>query len=145
MDDKLPPPDAVLPPPDAVLPHRPPFLFLDRCLVCTPTLAIAERLFSADEPFFAGHFPGEPIVPGVILIEAMAQTLAYLALRTRPGTVLLTGVDKCRVRRPVRPGETVTFRIEVERVRLQVVQASARASVGDELAASARLKGWLRA
>jgi 3-hydroxyacyl-[acyl-carrier-protein] dehydratase len=133
-----------LPAPIDVLPHRAPFLFLDRCLSCDETQAVAERLFSADEPFFAGHFPGMPVVPGVILIEALAQTLGYAALRQRPGeTVMLTGVEKCRIRRPVRPGETVRFTVTVAKRRLSLVVADGTAHVGDELALSARILGYV--
>ncbi len=133
-----------LPAPADVLPHRPPFLFLDRVLRCDAERAVAERTFAADEPFFAGHFPGNPVVPGVILVEAMAQTLAYLALRARGGgTVLLTGIDGCKVRRPVRPGETVTFSVEVTKAKMGLVVARAEAAVGDEPCASAELRGYL--
>ncbi|MCA9544157.1 MAG: 3-hydroxyacyl-ACP dehydratase FabZ [Myxococcales bacterium] len=135
-----------LPPPDAVLPHRPPFLYLDRVIEADLDAGrcVAERTFPPEEPFFAGHFPGAPIVPGVILVEAMAQTLAYLALRQHPGqAVLLTGVDGCKLRKPVRPGETVRFTITVERARLGVVQARAEAAVGGAKVAQAQLKGWI--
>lgn len=133
-----------LPPPAAVLPHRAPFLFLDRVLEVSEKHCIAERTFQADEPFFAGHFPGHPIVPGVILIEAMAQTLGYLALRQRPDHgVLLTGVDGCRIRRPALPGDTVRFEVEVVKRRLQLVVANGKAFVGDTLCASAQIKGFL--
>jgi 3-hydroxymyristoyl/3-hydroxydecanoyl-(acyl carrier protein) dehydratase len=123
-------------------------LFLDRVLVADETTGRceAERTFGPEEPFFAGHFPGAPVVPGVILVEAMAQTLAYLALRQSPGkAVLLTGVDGCKVRRPVRPGQTVLFKIEVIKRRLGLVVADGVASVDGAVVASARLKGWIGA
>lgn len=135
-----------LPLPAEVLPHRPPFLYLDRVLEADLTTGrcVAERTFPADEPFFAGHFPGAPIVPGVILVEAMAQTLAYLALRKHPGQgVMLTGVDGARLRRPVRPGETVRLTIDIERWRLGVVLARAQATVDGAKVAQAQLKGWI--
>jgi len=135
-----------LPPPDAVLPHRPPFLYLDRVLTCSASEASAERCFSAEEPFFAGHFPGLPVVPGVILIEALAQTLGYLVLRQRPGHgILLTGVDACRIRRPVVPGETVRFEVALEKVRMGLAVAAGRAFVGDSLCLEARIQGYLAA
>ncbi len=139
---------STLPSPPDVLPHRPPFLYLDQVLVADLEAGrcVAERTFPAEEPFFAGHFPGAPVVPGVILVEALAQTLAYLALTQHPGqTVLLTGVDGCRIRRPVRPGETVTLSIEVERQRLGIVQAKGVARVGEALVCEARLRGWIGA
>lgn len=140
-----PPPAADLPAPEDVLPHRPPFLFLDRVVAHDETRVVGERTFPADEPFFGGHFPGNPIVPGVILIEGLAQTLAWLALtRTAGGTVLLTGVDGCKIRRPVRPGETVTYRVAVTRSRRNMVIAEGFVHVGDERVLAATLKGFVQ-
>lgn len=131
--------------PIEVLPHRPPFLFLDRIVEHDDTRAVGERTFPADEPFFAGHFPGDPIVPGVILIEGLAQTLAWLALtRTGGGTVLLTGVDGCRIRRPVRPGETVTYTVRIERSRRNMVIAEGEVDVAGARVLSATLKGFIQ-
>ena len=138
------PAPQTLPSPMDVLPHRPPFLFLDRCIECADLSAVGERTFGADEYFFEGHFPDFPIVPGVILIEGLAQTLAYLALTKVPDSnVLLTGVEKCRIRRPVHPGEKVTYRIDVDRHRSKVVVATGTVHVGDELALSAKLMGFI--
>lgn len=132
-----------LPLPAEVLPHRDPFLFIDRCLECDADHAVAERTFG-DEPFFAGHFPDEPIVPGVILIEALAQTLAYMALRQRAGgKIYLTGVDKARFRRPVRPGETARFEVTVERTLMRVVMAQGVVTVDGERALTVKLKGYM--
>ena len=133
-----------LPAPEAVLPHRPPFLFVDRIVARDESRVIGERTFPASEPFFAGHFPGNPIVPGVILVEGLAQTLAWLALtKTVGGTVLLTGVDGCKIRRPVRPGETVTYRVAVARSRRNMVVAEGEVTVGDERVLTATLKGFI--
>lgn len=138
-------PGSALPPPIDVLPHRPPFLFLDRMLSCADGAAVGERTFGADAPFFAGHFPGNPVVPGVILIEGLAQTLAYLALRqTVGGTVLLTGVDGCKIRRPVRPDETVTYRVQVKRARRNMVIAEGVVEVDGAHVLSATLKGFIQ-
>lgn len=135
-----------LPLPSAVLPHRAPFLFVDRVLSCDGEVAVAERFFGADEPFFAGHFPGNPVVPGVILVEGLAQTLAYLALRqTGGGTVLLTGMSVDKIRRPVRPGETVRYTVRVSRARRQMVMAEGEVVVGDERVLVASLKGFVAA
>ncbi len=137
---------SALPEPIDVLPHRAPFLFLDRVLECGEDFVVAERTFGPEEPFFAGHFPGQPVVPGVILFEAMAQTLAYLALYHGLGEqVLLAGMDKCKVRRPVRPGETVRFEVRVDRRLMSMTFASATATVAGEKAASAKLKGYVGA
>lgn len=133
-----------LPAPIDVIPHRPPFLFVDRVLTCDADGATAERRFPADEPFFAGHFPGNPVVPGVILVEGLAQTLAYLALRqTGGGTVLLTGIEVDKIRRPVRPDETVRYTVRVTRARRQVVMAEGEITVGDERVLVATLKGFV--
>lgn len=137
-------PDPSLPAPEAVLPHRAPFLYLDRVLRCTAESCVAERTFQADEPFFAGHFPGHPVVPGVLLIEALAQTLAYLALRQKPDhLVLLTGVEGCRVRRPVRPGDRVRLEVTVQKHRLSLVVARAEAQVAGQRVLEATLMGMV--
>ena len=95
-----------------VIPHRAPFLFLSSVSECTELSAVGHHRFE-NEAFFAGHFPELPIVPGVILIEGLAQTLAYLALRQVPeGLVMLTGVDKCKVRASVHQGDEVTYRVQ---------------------------------
>ena len=133
-----------LPSPVEILPHRPPFLFLDRCIECADLSAVGERTFHADEYFFKGHLPDYPIVPGAILIEGLAQTLAYLALTRVPDSnVLLTGVEKCRIRRPVHPDEKVTYRIDVDRHRSKAVVATGTVHVGEELALSAKLMGFI--
>ena len=129
------------PRPEEVLPHRDPFLFIEEVQACTDTSATATYQFS-DEHFFAGHFPGRPVVPGVILIEGLAQTLAYLALRlVGGGTVFLTGVDACKIRRMVRPGDRVTYRIEVLRTKLKMVVARGTVSVVGEKVLHAELRG----
>lgn len=130
--------------PHEVLPHRPPFLFVDRVLECTTTTARAVRIFRPDEEFFKGHFPGNPIVPGVLLLEAMAQTFAYLAIVERPkAKVYLTGVDRARFRKPVRPGEEVELRVEVEGMRLGLVRGKGVAVVGGAKVADALLTGFI--
>lgn len=133
-----------LPTPIEVIPHRPPFLFLDRVLVCSPQRIVAERTFHADESFFQGHFPGAPIVPGVILLEGLAQAMAYgVLLRGAGGKVLLTGLDRARFRHPVLPGDTVTFEVVPERTLLNVTTASGTVRVGDRVVATATVKGYL--
>lgn len=125
-----------------VLPHRPPFLFIDEVVDSTEKTVSAVRTFRPDEPFFEGHFPGNPIVPGVLLIEAMAQALAYL-LRYEDNVhgVYLTGVDRARFRKPVLPGQKVELRVRVESKRMGVVRARAQARVGGERVAEAILSG----
>ena len=124
------------------VPHRPPFLFVDRVLSCTSDHLRAARTFRPDEAFFAGHFPGNPIVPGVLLIEAMAQGMAFLVMQ-RPGaqSAYLVGVDNARFRRPVRPGDTVLLTLKLESARHGVLTALGEAFVGEAKVAEARLKG----
>lgn len=133
-----------LPDPKDVLPHREPFLFIDEILELVPgESARARWTLAPDTPFLAGHFPGEPILPGVIIIEALAQTGALAALSTPDGAgklALFAGVDKCRFKRPVRPGETLDMRTRVTRVRGPIGEAEAVATVGDAIACRATLR-----
>ena len=131
-----------LPPPHALLPHAPPFLFLDEVVALGESSVHARRTFRPDEDFFRGHFPGNPIVPGVLLIEGMAQAFAYLMMHGRElRGVYLTGIDRARFRRPVHPGETVDFMVEVEGLRMGLVTGKAEARVGEVRVADARLSG----
>lgn len=108
-----------------LIPHRPPQLFVDRILSVDGKHIIAERRFEAED--VPGHFPGRPIVPGVFLVEALAQTLACLAaLSGRAGQAWLTGVDKARFRGAVVPPVTVTLDVEVTDERLGVTWARGR-------------------
>ena len=133
-----------LPDPKDVLPHREPFLFIDEILELVPgESARARWTLTPDTPFLAGHFPGEPIMPGVIIVEALAQTGALAALSTPDGAgklALFAGVDKCRFKRPVRPGDTLDMQTRVTRVRGPIGEAEAVARVGDEIACQAMLK-----
>jgi 3-hydroxyacyl-[acyl-carrier-protein] dehydratase len=102
-----------------ILPHRPPFLFVDRILECEPGVrAVGLKCVAANEPFFAGHFPGRPIMPGVLIIEALAQVgaVALLSLPEFRGKVaLFGGVDDVRFRRPVVPGDVLRLEVEITR------------------------------
>jgi 3-hydroxyacyl-[acyl-carrier-protein] dehydratase len=133
---------TTLRPAGELLPHRPPFLFLDEVLECDETHVRAARTFRADEDFFRGHFPGRPIVPGVLLVEAMAQAFAYWGLTfQKASAVYLTGVDRARFRRPVNPGDRVELEVRVEGMRLGLVTGRAEATVGGTKVADARLTG----
>ena len=129
-------------PPIEVLPHRPPFVLVDEVIECTEDTVRATRTFDEAEDYFKGHFPGNPIVPGVLLIEGMAQTFAYLAM-TQAGThsVYLTGIDRARFRKPVRPGDTVEFKVQFESQRLGLIKCKGEATVDGTLVASANLTG----
>ncbi|HEX5586035.1 MAG TPA: 3-hydroxyacyl-ACP dehydratase FabZ [Acidimicrobiia bacterium] len=127
----------------ARLPQRPPFLFVDVVEECVPAVRVRARYrVTGDEDFLRGHFPGNPIVPGVIIVEALAQA-ASLALATDPRyegkLALFGGVEKVRFRRVVRPGDELLLTAEVERLSARGGWSQVRASVDDETACEARL------
>jgi len=100
-----------------LIPHRDPFLFVDTCEIIIPgEHAKSEKLFSANEYFFKGHFPGNPIVPGVIIIEAMAQTagivVSYKLKEFKDKSVLFMSVNKAKFRKPIFPDEKVLFEVK---------------------------------
>lgn len=134
----------MLPPPKDILPHRTPMLLLDEVLEVTRERVVATRTFRIDEDFFGGHFPGEPIVPGVYLVEAMAQAMAYGYLYLEgPHKMLLAGVDKARFRRPVLPGQKVEIVVTLKGHKLGIYRASGVAMVGEDKVAEAVLSGSL--
>ncbi len=127
----------------SVIPHRPPFLFVSRISDCTEAHAVGHHQFTS-ESFFTGHFPGHPIVPGVILIEGLAQTLAYLALKQVPeDAVMLTGVEDCVIRASVHPGDEVTYKVSIVRTKLRMVIAECEVLVGQKHVLKAKLKGFI--
>lgn len=127
------------------LPHRFPFLLIDRVLSCSPGESItAVKNVTSNEPFFQGHFPGNPVMPGVLVIEAMAQACCVLcyastgARNPRP-LYFLAGVDEARFRRPVVPGDSLTVQVDVEKERRGIWRFDCTASVGEEKAVSAKI------
>lgn len=131
-----------------VLPHRYPFLLVDRILALEPgRRAVGRKCVSANEPFFQGHFPGRPIMPGVLILEAMAQVgaCAVLSLPENRGRLaLFAGADRVRWRRPVVPGDCLEIEVEIVAVRGSVGKGRARATVDGQLAAEAELSFALR-
>lgn len=131
---------------EAVLPHRAPFLFLDQVTELVPGQRAAGTLaFSGQEFFFPGHFPGHPIVPGVIILEALAQ-LGAAAMLCAPGCegqlALFGGVDQARFRLPVRPGASLRLEVEITARRGRYGRGRGRAFLvvdGPQLAAEAEL------
>ncbi len=129
---------------EAILPHREPFLFLDEITELTAGRSVtAFKTLTGDEEFFRGHFPGYPIFPGVLMIEAIAQAGAVIVL-TQPENKgklgFLAGVDNARIRRKVFPGDTMTISVEIEKFRLGIGIGSGKVTVNGEVAATATLK-----
>jgi 3-hydroxyacyl-[acyl-carrier-protein] dehydratase len=128
---------------EAIIPHRDPFLFLDDVLELEPGVrVVARKRVTGDEWFFPGHFPDRPIMPGVIVVEALAQAGAIAALsleENRGKLALFAGIDDLRFKRLVEPGEELTLVCELEAARGPVGRGRATAHVGAELAVRGRL------
>ncbi len=125
------------------LPHRYPFLLVDRIVEHDRGRVVTIKNVSFNEPFFAGHFPGNPVMPGVLIVEALAQSAAILALNEvardpRP-LFMLTGLDKVRFRRRVIPGDQLRMEVKILKFHRPLWRMQATARVGDELAAEAEL------
>lgn len=127
----------------SVLPHRYPFLLVDRVVEITDRSIKAYKNVTFNEPFFTGHFPEFPVMPGVLIVEAMAQAGGYLlfgGLEDRDNKLIFfTGIDGCRFRRPVIPGDRVDFEVEVKNLRRTFAKLHGRASVDGELVCEAEL------
>ncbi len=126
-----------------MIPHRYPMLMIDRVVEVVPNVsAVGIKNVTINEPFFQGHFPRRPVMPGVLLIEAMAQTSAVLVVQTlgpdaEGKLVYFMTVDSARFRKPVVPGDTVHIHVHKERQRGTVWKFNAEAKVGDQLVAEA--------
>lgn len=133
------------------LPHRYPFLLVDRVLELEEGRRIlALKNVTMNEPFFAGHFPHRPVMPGVMILEALAQAAAILAF-DKAGVMpddktlfYFAGIDSARFKRPVEPGDQLMLHATLERSRAGIVKFAARALVGEVLAAEADLMCTMR-
>ena len=127
----------------ARLPHRPPFLFVDEVDECEPAVSVKARFrVTGDEALLQGHFPGNPILPGVIQLEALAQAGAIVLLadgRYEGKLALFGGVEKVRFRRVVRPGDELVLMVDIERLSARGGWARARATVDGDAACEARM------
>ncbi|ROQ92230.1 3-hydroxyacyl-ACP dehydratase FabZ [Desulfosoma caldarium] len=125
------------------LPHRYPFLLVDRILEMKEEEITGLKNVTLNEPFFQGHFPAHPVMPGVLIMEALAQTGGVLAFALREtdsqGVVYFMGMDKVRFRRPVRPGDQLILKLKLLRRKGPVFKMKGEAYVGDELAAEGEL------
>ncbi len=134
------------------LPHRYPFLLVDRVLSIEKGKSIkALKNVTINEPFFEGHFPHRPVMPGVLMLEALAQAAALLAFDTlgsSPSDEMVyyfAGIDGARFKRPVEPGDQLTLEVELLRMKAGIFKFKARALVGDELTVEAELTCAMRA
>jgi len=121
------------------LPHRYPFLLVDRILEISESRVVGLKNVTINEPFFQGHFPGEPVMPGVLVLESMGQ-VAGMMISARPGTdkdqlLILTTLEDVKFRRPVRPGDQLVTEAELLRLRGRMGKVKAVAKVDGELAA----------
>ena len=129
----------------AILPHRYPFVMVDRILEIEEGRHIVGlKNVTINEPFFQGHFPGEPVMPGVLILEGMAQVGALLAYRSIPESigsklVYFAGLDAVRFRKVVRPGDQVIFRLEIIKLKAKLSKMAGKAYVDDQLVAEAEL------
>jgi len=131
-----------------MLPHREPFLFIDAVTKLEANLIEGYRDIKADEFYFAGHFPGFPVMPGVLMVEAIAQAGILLVCKVREErrgrNTLFAGIERVRFRRQVRPGDRLLLSADVVSGRSSVYRIHGTAKVGDELACEAVVIGALR-
>jgi len=130
------------------IPHRYPFLLFDRVISIEGQKLVAIKNVTINEHFFSGHFPGFPIMPGVLIVEGMAQAGGFLAMHllgenVGDGKVFFMTIDRARFRKPVVPGDQIRFEIEVEQRRGTIWRVDGKAFVGDTLVCDAVLQAMI--
>ncbi len=126
----------------ATIPHRYPFLLVDAITEQTESKIKGIKNVTINEPFFQGHFPDYPVMPGVLIVEALAQVggAAILSKEENKGKIgFLAGIDKCRFKRQVKPGDQLSLEVEIIRIKGPIGKGKAIARVGDELACEAEI------
>ncbi len=130
----------------SLLPHRYPFLLVDRVVLFEPNVQlIGLKNVTYNEPYFGGHFPMRPVMPGVLIIEALAQATGLLAMESRPDEVgekslyYFVGIDKARFKRPVEPGDQLFLDVKVHNVKRGIWKFSGEARVDERMVASAEI------
>ncbi len=134
-----------------LLPHRPPFLLVDRVVLLEPgKRLVAWKGVTMNEPFFVGHFPGKPVMPGVLILEALAQACGLLAMKSigadedvKDKVTYLMGIDEARFRRPVVPGDRLELHVEVVRHKGSVWKEKGTALVDGQVCAEAQFMAML--
>ena len=127
------------------LPHRYPFLLIDRVISCDPEQIVAIKNVTFNEPFFSGHFPHQCVMPGVLIVEAMAQASALVALKkyevkhSKKNTFYFVGIEKVRFKRPVVPGDSLVITSKILRTLRGIWKFSARAEVEEQVVTEAQL------
>lgn len=126
-----------------LIPHRYPFLLVDKITELeVGKRAVGIKNVTVNEPFFQGHFPNYPLMPGVLIVEALAQVcgVAMMSLEENKGKLgVFAGIDKVRIKREVRPGDTLTMEVEMITLRRNIAKADAKAYVGEELVCKGEL------
>lgn len=126
----------------AIIPHRDPFLLVDEVLEITDTSIVAQKHITGDEYFFKGHFPGMPIMPGVLIVESIAQAGAIVALskeENRGKIAVFAGIDKVRIRKSVFPGDTIRLEVKLTKQRGPIGFGEGKAYVDGKLCVSAEI------
>ena len=126
-----------------IIPHRYPFLFVEKIVECSSDAIVGIKNVSVNEPFFQGHFPNDPIMPGVLILEAMAQTGGILILTEFPQYLgkrfYFAGLDKARFRKPVRPGDQLVMKVKLQKHRGGFFKMLGQSFVDDVLVAEAEM------